>query len=110
MEDVQEVRCFRTKDGEIFPDGVKAKGHAQQLEIQEMKPEFVKYAEKLLDDLLDKEDGDSYLFDSHDYSNDIMCFEDTNIDEIVQAAMDISTLWDGRLLKLIKHIEREIKK
>jgi hypothetical protein len=109
-QDIIEVRSLETKDGKIFKNRVEAEKHTHLLKVKAMRAEFVKYAEKLLDDLLDQmntNNGYHGSFVESDYDG-VLSFDD--VDDVVAGAMTIVDLWDGRFLKLIKHIEKEIRK
>lgn len=103
--DIKEVRCFKTKDGKVFPDRTEAEKHDHSLKVRKMREEFVQYAETLLKDIMHPEYCRTR---GGDYSDGILRFED--MEDIVTGAMTIVDLWDGRFLGLIKYIEGKIKK
>ncbi len=108
-QDIKEVRCFKTKDGQIFTDREGAKKHDHNMKVRKMKEELAEDAEKFFKGIVELDDEEFYgNFEDGSYSDGILSFDD--LDDVVQGAMTIVDLWDGKFLRYIKHVEKKIKK
>lgn len=99
------TKAYKTSDGQTFYKKKDAVAREEKLAIKEMKKELSKKFIEMFPDLVIVEDGDVYLGDVIEFSHG----EVDRIQDMVSLAVDINTMFDGRLKEFVYLVGEAIK-
>ena len=100
------TKAYKTSDGQTFSKKKDAVAREEKLAIKEMRGELSEKFIEMFPDLVISEDGEVYFGQAIEFNHgDVECVQDA-----VSLAVDINTMFDGRLKEFVHLVGEAIKK